>query len=105
MIFGINTAHDISKLPQISLAYRLVKLHITNFEISLQIMLLPILMILLQEHSLNIHHSFLESGSKSSDTEDNIPQKKHATDTLDKVQCICFYCCYKFLPYFFMDIF
>ena len=35
MIFGINTAHDISKLPQISLAYRLVKLHITNFEISL----------------------------------------------------------------------
>ena len=48
---------------------------------------------------------FLESGSKSSDTEDNIPQKKHATDTLDKVQCICFYCCYKFLPYFLMDIF
>ena len=29
MIFGINTTHDISKLSQISLAYRLVKLHVT----------------------------------------------------------------------------
>ena len=51
MIFGINTTRDISKLSQISLAYRLVKLRITIlkyhlwylYQISLQIMLLPIL--------------------------------------------------------------
>ena len=51
MIFGINTTHDISKLSQISLAKRLVKLRITIIlkyhswclcQISLQIMLLPI---------------------------------------------------------------
>ena len=50
MIFGINTTHDISKLPQISLTQRLVKLRITILkyhsrylcQISLQIMLLPI---------------------------------------------------------------
>ena len=51
MIFGINTTRDISKLSQISLAYRLVKLRTTISkyhlwylgQISLQIMLLPIL--------------------------------------------------------------
>ena len=51
MIFGINTTRYISKLSQISLAYRLVKLRITISKyhswylchISLQIMLLPIL--------------------------------------------------------------
>ena len=50
MIFGINTARDISKLSQISHAYRLVKLRITILkyhswylcQISLQIILLPI---------------------------------------------------------------
>ena len=49
MIFGINTTRDISKLSQISLAQRLVKLRITILkyhswylcQISLQIMLLP----------------------------------------------------------------
>ena len=49
MIFGINTTRDISKLSQISLAWRLVKLRITISkyhswylcQISLQIMLLP----------------------------------------------------------------
>ena len=53
MIFGINTTRDISKLSQISLAQRLVKLRITILkyhswylrQISLQIMLLPILII------------------------------------------------------------
>ena len=51
MIFGINTTHDISKLSQISLALRLVKLRITILkyhlwylcQISLLIILLPIL--------------------------------------------------------------
>ena len=51
MIFGINTTCDISKWSQISLTRRLVKLHITILkyhswylcQISLQIMLLPIL--------------------------------------------------------------
>ena len=51
MIFGLNTTCDISKLSQISLAKRLVKLRITILkyhsrylcQISLQIMLLPIL--------------------------------------------------------------
>ena len=51
MIFGIKTTRDISKLSQISLAWRLVKLRITILkyhswylcQISLQIMLLPIL--------------------------------------------------------------
>ena len=50
IIFGINTTCDISKLSQISLAWRLVKLRITILkyhlwylcQISLQIMLLPI---------------------------------------------------------------
>ena len=50
MIFGINTTREISKLSQISLANRLVKLRITILKyhpwylrkISLQIMLLPI---------------------------------------------------------------
>jgi len=50
VIFGINTTCDISKLSQISLAWRLVKLRITISkyhswylcQISLQIMLLPI---------------------------------------------------------------
>ena len=50
VIFGINTTHDISKLPQISLTQMLVKLRITILkyhsrylcQISLQIMLLPI---------------------------------------------------------------
>ena len=50
MIFGTNTTSDISKLSQISLAKRLVKLRITILkyhswylcQISLQIMLLPI---------------------------------------------------------------
>ena len=53
MIFGINTTRDIPKLSQISLARRLVKLRITISkyhswylcQISLQIMLLPILII------------------------------------------------------------
>ena len=52
MIFGINTTSDISKLSQISLTERLVKFRITILkyhswylcQISLQIMLLPILM-------------------------------------------------------------
>ena len=35
VIFGINTISDISKLSQIPLAQRLVKLRITIFEISL----------------------------------------------------------------------
>ena len=51
MIFGVNTTRDISKLSQISLAQRLVKLRITISkdhscclcQISLQIVLLPIL--------------------------------------------------------------
>ena len=55
MIFGINTTCDISKLSQISLTYRLVKLRITIlkyhswylYQISLHIMLLPILIVLL----------------------------------------------------------
>ena len=50
MIFGRNTTRDISKVCQISLAYRLMKLRITILkyhswylcQISLQIMLLPI---------------------------------------------------------------
>ena len=50
MIFGLNTTCDTSKLSQISLAKRLVKLRITILkyhswylcQISLQIMLLPI---------------------------------------------------------------
>ena len=50
MILGINTTPDITKLSQISLAYRLVKLRVTILkyhswylcQISLQIMLLPI---------------------------------------------------------------
>ena len=50
MIFGINTTRDISKLSQISPAYRLVKLRITiskyhswyRWQILLQIMLFPI---------------------------------------------------------------
>ena len=50
MIFGIETTRDISKLSQISLAYRLVQLRVTILkyhswylcQISLQIMLLPI---------------------------------------------------------------
>ena len=52
VIFGINTTCDISKLSQISLAQRLVKLYVITIpkyhswhlcQISLQIMLLPIL--------------------------------------------------------------
>ena len=51
MIFGINTTRDISKLSQISVAKRPMKLRITILkyhswylcQISLQIMLLPIL--------------------------------------------------------------
>ena len=55
MIFGINTTCDISKLSQISLALQLLKLRITIIskyylwylcQISLQIMLLPILTII-----------------------------------------------------------
>ena len=55
MIFGINATCDISKLSQISLALRLLKLRITIIskyhswylcQISLQIMLLPILTII-----------------------------------------------------------
>ena len=50
MIFGINTTRVISKLSQISLAWRLVKFRITILkyhswylcQISLQIILLPI---------------------------------------------------------------
>ena len=55
MIFGINNTRDISKLSQISLAERLVKLRIAILKyhlwylrrISLQIMRLPILIRLL----------------------------------------------------------
>ena len=60
MLFGINTTRDISKLSQISLAPRLVKLRIAISKyhswylckISLQIMLLPILILL--------HEKFLQ---------------------------------------------
>ena len=38
MIFGINTSRDISKLSQISLAQRLLKLRVNdNFEISIMV--------------------------------------------------------------------
>ena len=65
MIFGINTSCGISKLPQISLAYRLVKLCKTILkyhswylcQISLQIMLLPIL-ILINTNSIRGGHLF-----------------------------------------------
>ena len=61
MIFCINTTRDISKLSQISLASRLVKLRITIlkyhswylYQISLQIMLLPI----------QFHNSYFDSAS------------------------------------------
>ena len=61
MIFGINTTRDISKLSQISLAYWLVKLRITISkyhswylcQISLQIMLLPILTHRLQTNKVS----------------------------------------------------
>ena len=57
MIFGVNTTRNISKLSQISLAYRLVKLSVTILkyhswylcQISLQIMLLPILILLYEK--------------------------------------------------------
>ena len=43
MIFGIHTTRDISKLSQILLAKRTAReITYNNFEISLQIMLLPI---------------------------------------------------------------
>ena len=62
MIFRINTTRDISKLSQISLAQRLVKLRITILkcdswylcQISLLIMLLPIQTARL--HHLPIHN-------------------------------------------------
>ena len=66
MIFGINTTHDISKLSQISLAYRLVKLRITILkyhswyfcQIPLLIMLLPIQIIFLCDYFLYIMPNF-----------------------------------------------
>ena len=69
MIFGRNTTRDISKLSQISLAQRLVKLPITISkyrswylcQISLQIMLLPI-------HIL-LHEKFLIPSTDYSDFE------------------------------------
>ena len=64
MIFGINTTRDISKLSQISLAWRRVKLRITILkyhlwylcQISLQIMLLPILIWLASVPLLILHN-------------------------------------------------
>ena len=61
MIFGINTTRDISKLSQISLAWRLVQFRITISkyhswdlcQISLQFVLLPIL---IRHFHLSIMH-------------------------------------------------
>ena len=67
MIFGINTTRDISKLSEISLAQRLVKLRITILkyhswylcQISQQIMLLPI-QIPRQEVQLSLYFNHFE---------------------------------------------
>ena len=48
MIFGINTTRAISKLAQISLDQRLVKLRLNNFEISLVVFMPNIITTLLQ---------------------------------------------------------
>ena len=71
MIFGINTTHDILKLSQISLAKRLVELRITILrypswylcQISLQIMLLPIQILLLCFLTLALALSLLSTSA------------------------------------------
>ena len=89
MIFGINTTRDISKLSQILLAQRLVKLSITISkyrswylcQISLQIMLLPI-----HIHCLSSRFFEIQPNEISSQVSEKASKVRFLYDKPEKLQ-------------------